>query len=95
MEVFWQLLQEFGAVVGPLLLFIYWMMKRIDYLLDRNGRIYQEEIDRMHEVQKMLLRHVLGSEQPSSRESPTLRELEEGGSSMGGARDDQGELFDG
>lgn len=75
------LLQQYGPLVGLLLAFIIWQSHQIKSLLDKNSAIYDGEIKRLSEVQNRLLAHILGP-QPSSTESPTIKQLEEGAKQM-------------
>jgi hypothetical protein len=72
-----ELLKQYGPLLGLLLGFIVWQAHQINRLLDRNSSIYEGEIKRLAEVQNRLLAHILGP-QPSSTESPTIKQLEEG-----------------
>jgi hypothetical protein len=76
------LLQQYGPLTGLLLAFIIWQSLQINRLLDRNSSIYEGEIKRLAEVQNRLLSHVLGP-QPSSSESPTIKQMEDGAKRMG------------
>ena len=69
------LIQEYGPIVGVLLLFIYWQSRQISNLLERNSKIYDAEIDRMAKVQDRLLGRVLGHSAASSSSYPTVGEL--------------------
>lgn len=71
------LIQEYGPIVGVLLLFIYWQGKQISNLLERNSKIYDSEIERMAKVQDQLLGRVLGHSAASSSSYPTISELKE------------------
>jgi hypothetical protein len=79
---FLQLLKEFGPVVGALLLIVFFQTRRIDHLLDRNEKIYEEHIKNLWETQKQLLTRLLGP-QESSQDFPTVDDLKKKALSQG------------
>lgn len=72
-----QLLKQYGPVVGLLLAFVIWQAWQIHSLLEKNAAIYEAEIARMAKVQDQLLERLLGVVQPSSVKSPSVNELKE------------------
>jgi hypothetical protein len=69
-----QAAKEHGPLVALFLYFIWYQTKWINNLLQQNGTIYKAELERMAEVQKLLLTHILGP-QPSSGAFPTVDQL--------------------
>ena len=73
-STWWEILKEYGPILGLFIAFIIWQSRKIDQLLDRHEKAYSGEISRMDAHLKRLLDHILGP-QPSSTEMPTIPEL--------------------
>lgn len=73
-STWWEILKEYGPILGLFIAFIIWQSKKIDQLLDRHEKAYSGEITRMDAHLTRLLNHILGP-QPSSTEMPTIPEL--------------------
>ncbi|MDZ7780349.1 MAG: hypothetical protein U5R14_10520 [Gemmatimonadota bacterium] len=86
-QVFLEILKDYGPVVGILLGFIWWQSRWISKLLDRHEKAYVGEIERMSKVHDKLLAHVLG-EQPSSTAVPAIDQLRASSKPRNGSEDD-------
>ena len=80
-----ELIQQYGPLVGLLLVFIYWQARRIERLLDKNAKIYEAEIERMAKVQNRFLNQLLGP-QPSSAGAPSIEAIKEASERLGEER---------
>lgn len=81
---FLALLKQYGPLLGLFLFYVYWSSKRIDSLLERNSKIYDDHIQHLWETQNQLLTALLGA-QGSSQTAPTVDDLKKKGTALGKA----------